>query len=148
MVRVKSSQKTFTEDEVSRLTGICLDHLRALARNRHLGRLTRAAQAAGAEAGVLKLPVRSKSFATCETACIAGARAVTLAGGAIKARTLTLAFSSRDLLAGHLVKLEIGGLDATLALGKDGLEFAGRPLLAGGGLRRVGSSACRRRRER
>jgi hypothetical protein len=58
---------------------------------------------------------------------------VTLAGGSIKARTLTLAFSSRELLVGHLVKLEIGGLDATLALGKDGLEFAGRPLLAGGG---------------
>jgi len=50
MVRIKSSQKLFTEDEVSRLTGICLDHLRALARNRHLGRLTRAAQAAGAGA--------------------------------------------------------------------------------------------------
>src|SRR5215472_3580685 len=58
---------------------------------------------------------------------------VSLAGGAIKARSLTLAFSSRDLLAGHLLKLEIGGLDATLALGKDGLELAGRPLLAGGG---------------
>src|SRR5215469_14899711 len=47
---------------------------------------------------------------------------VSLAGGAIKARTLTLAFSAKELLAGHLVKLEIGGLDATLALGKDGLE--------------------------
>jgi len=58
---------------------------------------------------------------------------VSLAGGAIKARSLTLAFSSRDLLAGHLVKLEIGGLDATLALGKNGIELAGRPLLAGGG---------------
>jgi hypothetical protein len=50
MVRIKSSQKLFTEDEVSRLTGICLDHLRALARNRHLGKLTRAAQVAGAGA--------------------------------------------------------------------------------------------------
>ena len=58
---------------------------------------------------------------------------VSLAGGAIKARTLTLAFSSRDLLAGHLVKIEIGGLDATLALGKNGVELAGRPLLASGG---------------
>jgi hypothetical protein len=58
---------------------------------------------------------------------------VSLAGGAIKARSLTLAFSSRDLLAGHLVKIEIGGLDATLALGKNGIELAGRPLLAGGG---------------
>jgi hypothetical protein len=50
MVRVKSSQKLFTEDEVSRLTGICLDHLRALAHNKHLGKLARVAEAAGAEA--------------------------------------------------------------------------------------------------
>jgi hypothetical protein len=50
MVRVKSSQKCFTEDEVSRLTGICLDHLRTLARNKHLGKLARVAEAAGAEA--------------------------------------------------------------------------------------------------
>ena len=50
MVRVKSSQKFFTEDEVSRLTGICLDHLRALARNKHLGKLARVDEAAGAEA--------------------------------------------------------------------------------------------------
>jgi hypothetical protein len=50
MVRIKSSQKVFTEEEVSTLTGICLDHLRALARNRHLGTLARAAEAAGAEA--------------------------------------------------------------------------------------------------
>ena len=50
MVRVKSSQKLFTEDEVSRLTGICLDHLHALAHNKHLGKLVRAAEAAGAEA--------------------------------------------------------------------------------------------------
>ena len=48
MVRVKSSQKLFTEDEVVRLTGICLDHLRALALNKHLGKL--AGVAAGAEA--------------------------------------------------------------------------------------------------
>jgi hypothetical protein len=50
MVRVKSSQKLFTEDEVVRLTGICLDHLRALALNKHLGKLARVASAAGAEA--------------------------------------------------------------------------------------------------
>ena len=37
MVHIKSSQKIFTEDEVSSLTGICLDHLRGLARNKHLG---------------------------------------------------------------------------------------------------------------
>ena len=50
MVRVKSSQKVFTEDEVTNLTGICTDHLRGLARNKHLGTLARVA-AAGTEAG-------------------------------------------------------------------------------------------------
>ncbi len=51
MVRIKSSQKVFTEDEVAKLTGICLDHLRGLARNKHLGTLARAAEAASVEAG-------------------------------------------------------------------------------------------------
>ena len=50
MVKIKSSQKLFTEEEVAGLTGICLDHLRALARNKHIGSLVRAAEAAGAEA--------------------------------------------------------------------------------------------------
>jgi hypothetical protein len=50
VVRVRSSQKLFTEDEVVRLTGICLDHLRSLALNKHLGKLARVAEAAGAEA--------------------------------------------------------------------------------------------------
>jgi hypothetical protein len=50
MVRIRSSQKFFTEDEVASLTGICLEHLRGLARNRHLGTLARVAEAAGAEA--------------------------------------------------------------------------------------------------
>jgi hypothetical protein len=50
VISIKSSQKFFTEDEVSRLTGICLEHLRKLARNRHLGMIARAAEAAGAEA--------------------------------------------------------------------------------------------------
>jgi phage gp46-like protein len=50
MVRIRSSQKFFTEDEVSSITGICLDHLRGAARNKHLGRIARAAEAAGAEA--------------------------------------------------------------------------------------------------
>ena len=51
MVKIKSSQKLFTEDEVSRLTGICLEHVRALARSKHLGFLARAAEAAGEQAG-------------------------------------------------------------------------------------------------
>jgi hypothetical protein len=50
MVKIKSSQKLFTEDEVSSLTGICLEHLRNLARSKHLGFLSRAAEAAGAQA--------------------------------------------------------------------------------------------------
>ncbi|MGH9699893.1 MAG: hypothetical protein ACRD52_10600 [Candidatus Acidiferrales bacterium] len=50
MVRIKWSQKIFTEDEVSKLTGICLDHLRSLAHNKHLGKLVRAAEAAEAQA--------------------------------------------------------------------------------------------------
>jgi phage gp46-like protein len=50
VVKIKSSQKLFTEDEVSRLTGICLDHLHTLARSKHLGFLARAAEAAGEQA--------------------------------------------------------------------------------------------------
>jgi len=50
MVRIRCSQKLFTEDEVSRLTGICLDHLHSIARNKHLGMIARAAEVAGAEA--------------------------------------------------------------------------------------------------
>lgn len=50
MVRVRSSQRVFTEDEVTSLTGICREHLRGLARNKHLGTLTGVAEAAaGAE---------------------------------------------------------------------------------------------------
>ena len=41
MVRVKSSQKSFTEEEVTTLTGICAEHLRHLAQNKHLGTLAR-----------------------------------------------------------------------------------------------------------
>jgi len=37
MVRIKSSQKFFTEDEVTDLTGITAERLQALARNKHLG---------------------------------------------------------------------------------------------------------------
>jgi hypothetical protein len=51
MVRVKSSQKVFTEDEVANLTGICVEHLRGLALSKHLGTLAGAAETAGAQAG-------------------------------------------------------------------------------------------------
>jgi hypothetical protein len=50
MVRIKLSQKSFTESEVVTLTGICVEHLRGLARNKHLGTIVRAAEAAGVEA--------------------------------------------------------------------------------------------------
>lgn len=49
MVRVKTSQKVFTEEEVSSLTGICRDHLRSLARSKHLGTLARVAEAINPE---------------------------------------------------------------------------------------------------
>jgi len=48
-VVVKSSKKVFTAEEISGLTGICLEHLRAAARNKHLGFISSAAQAAGAQ---------------------------------------------------------------------------------------------------
>ena len=47
MVTVKSSQKIFTEQEISGLTGICGDHLRDLARSKHLGSIARVAAGAG-----------------------------------------------------------------------------------------------------
>lgn len=43
MVTIKSSQKIFTEEEISRLTGICLEHLHGVARSKHLGSIVRAA---------------------------------------------------------------------------------------------------------
>ncbi len=51
MVRIKSSQKVFTEDEVVSLTGICVEHLRGLARNKHLGTLATVAETARTGAG-------------------------------------------------------------------------------------------------
>lgn len=50
MVTIRSGQKQFTEDEVSRLTGICLDHLHSWAQSRQVGSLIRAAEAASAGA--------------------------------------------------------------------------------------------------
>jgi hypothetical protein len=50
MVTVKSSQKVFTDEEISRLTGICLEHLHGVARSKHLGSIVRAAEAAGQQA--------------------------------------------------------------------------------------------------
>ena len=50
MVTVKSSQKIFTEEEITGLTGICREHLRDMARSKHLGSLGRAAGVAGDQA--------------------------------------------------------------------------------------------------
>ena len=50
MVTVKSSQKLFTDQEISRLTGICIDHLHGIARSKHLGSIVRAATAVGGQA--------------------------------------------------------------------------------------------------
>ena len=47
MVTVKSSQKIFTEEEISLLTGICIAHLHNVARSKHLGSIDRAAEAGG-----------------------------------------------------------------------------------------------------
>ena len=51
MLRVRASQKVFTDVEVASLFGAALDEVRELARLKHLGILSRAAEAAEA-AGV------------------------------------------------------------------------------------------------
>jgi len=43
MVRIKSSQKCFTEEEAINLTGICAEHLRNLVETKHLGSMAVAA---------------------------------------------------------------------------------------------------------
>lgn len=48
MFRVRASQKVFTDVEVARLFGVALEEVRALARSKHLGILSRAAEAAEA----------------------------------------------------------------------------------------------------
>jgi len=50
MIKVKSSQKIFTDTETATLTGICLEHLHKLARTRHIGFIERVAEAAGKQA--------------------------------------------------------------------------------------------------
>ena len=50
VVKVKSSQKIFTDAEVANLTGICVEHVHNFAKSRHLGMIARAAEAAGAQA--------------------------------------------------------------------------------------------------
>jgi hypothetical protein len=71
MITIKSTQKTFTEDEISRLTGICSEHLRSVAQSRHLGSIVRAAGAVGGQAERLlfthtDLSVLTALFSPCE----------------------------------------------------------------------------------
>ena len=71
MVTVKSSQKLFTDEEISRLTGICIDHLHGMARSKHLGSIVRAAEAAGEQAErwlftISDLSVLAALFPRCE----------------------------------------------------------------------------------
>jgi len=44
-ITIRSSQKVFTEEQVAGLTGICLEHIRKMARVRNLGFLETAAAA-------------------------------------------------------------------------------------------------------
>ena len=50
MIKVKASQKIFTDKETATLTGIGLERLHYLARTRHIGFIARAAEAAGKQA--------------------------------------------------------------------------------------------------
>jgi len=50
MVTVKSSQKIFTDSEVSSLTSICIKHVHNFAKTHHLGFIARAAETAGIKA--------------------------------------------------------------------------------------------------
>ncbi len=50
MIKVKASQKIFTDTETATLTGIGLERLRHLARTRRIGFIAEAAEAAGRSA--------------------------------------------------------------------------------------------------
>jgi hypothetical protein len=50
MIKVKSSQKIFTDTETATLTGIGVDRLHRLARTRHIGFIVGATEAAGNQA--------------------------------------------------------------------------------------------------
>jgi len=52
-MRVRANQKFFTDVEVAGLFGAALDEIRDFARMKHLGILSRAAEAAGVSAGQL-----------------------------------------------------------------------------------------------
>jgi hypothetical protein len=52
-MRVRANQKFFTDVEVAGMFGAALDEIRDFARTKHLGILSRAAEAAGVSAGQL-----------------------------------------------------------------------------------------------
>lgn len=79
MLKIRSSQKVFTEEEVSSLTGICLDHLRAVAGNRHLGFFLQAAQEAGSQAFEVAQAAGAQAL---EAAQAAGSQALEVAQSA------------------------------------------------------------------
>ena len=71
MVKVKASQKIFTDAEIASLTGICVDHVHRLAKTRHVGFIARAAEAAGKQADqwlftLSDLIVLSRLYPRCE----------------------------------------------------------------------------------
>ena len=71
MITVKLTQKVFTEQEISKLTGICEEHLRTLARSKHLGSLEPAAETVEGQSKRLlftneDLSVLSALFPRCE----------------------------------------------------------------------------------
>ena len=49
MITVKASQRIFTYEQVTNLTGICAEHLENLARRHHLGFISRAGETHGNE---------------------------------------------------------------------------------------------------
>lgn len=66
MVRIRSSQKYFTEDEVITLTGICSQHLRDFARAKRIGTI--------ASAVVAGMRAETRLFSNSDVAILASLR--------------------------------------------------------------------------
>ncbi len=56
------------------------------------------------------------------------AHQLSLRGGALRIDTIDAAFNPLSLLAEHIERIAIGGLDLALTLGPDGLRLGGKPL--------------------
>lgn len=72
MVKVKASQKIFTDTETANLTGICLEHLLGLASRRHVGFIARAAEVAGKQPDQWLFKFRLDLANACFTTAAAG----------------------------------------------------------------------------